>query len=244
MNVRLAGGLLCLMVVACASANYRTPGAGVSPQVLAKADGDIAEVMKREPTAVFPARVAIARIEAAGYQTRGAQCYGTGRMCLVTAREVESDQDLARIASLPMVAAAAPLGRLLLPEALNSTKDLRLAAASMKADLLLVYSIDTRFEVESTSIGPLQLVSLGLLPTEKAHVFATASAALFDVRTGFVYGVAESTATEEQRANLWSTAEAVDDSRLRAEAQAFRSMLSEFEKLWQGIVREHAHAAN
>ena len=46
-------------------------------------------------------------------------------------------------------------------------------------------------------------------PVRTADTNATASAALIDVRTGFVYGVAESTATEEQRASVWSTESAI-----------------------------------
>jgi len=128
---------------------------------------------------------------------------------------------------------------MLLSGEVNSVKDLRLGAAALKADLLLVYSIDTRFHVESQDIGPLALMSLGFLRNKKAQVTATASAALFDVRTGFVYGVAESTATEEQRATVWSSQGAVETSRLRAESEAFQELLNEYEKLWRGIVREH-----
>lgn len=238
MNLRLAGCLSGVLLYGCAT--YQTPGAGVSMRQLSRGDEDIAEVMKREPTAAFPARIAIARVEAPGYYTRGAQCYGRGRMCLVTAHEVEKDEDYERVAHLPMVAGAAPIGRMLLSGEVNSLKDLRLAAASLKADLLLVYSIDTRFHVESQDIGPFALVSLGFLPNKKAHVTATASAALFDVRTGFVYGVAESTATEEQRASVWSSEAAIESSRLRGESGAFQGLLNEFEKLWRGIVLEHA----
>jgi hypothetical protein len=208
-------------------------------QDVEKADTDIGEIMKREPAAAFPARIAVARVEAPGYRTNGAQCFGKGRMCLVTAHEVESDQDFDRLANLEMVAGLAPLGRMLIPTEIRSVKDLRLGAASVKADMLLIYSIDTRFNVESADIGPLALISLGFLPNKKAHVTATASAVLYDVRTGFVYGVAESTATEQQRATAWSSGAAVDASRVRAERQAFQGLLGEYEKLWRGIVREH-----
>jgi hypothetical protein len=71
---------------------------------------------------------------------------------------------------------------------------------------------------------------------------ATASAALYDVRTGFVYGVAESTATEKQRATVWSSAAAVDASRVRAGHQAYQGLLGEYEKPLRGIVREHQPA--
>jgi hypothetical protein len=252
MNARLIGALLALMVAGCAS--YVTPGAGVrvgdlskfdtdiakADTNVAKVDTDIAEVLKREPTASFPAHIVIARIESPGYYTRRAQCVGRGRMCVVTTHEIETDKDFDRIASLPMVADAAPIGRLLLPEQIDSVRDLRLGAARLKADMLLVYSIDTRFHVEAGDLAPLELVSLGFFPNRKARVTATASAALFDVRTGFVYGVAESSATEEQRTTIWASEDVIDHARLRAEGAAFQGLLSEYEKLWQRLVRKQA----
>jgi hypothetical protein len=129
---------------------------------------------------------------------------------------------------------------MLVPEQIESVKDIRQGAASLKTDIVLLYSLDTHFNVDSTDIGPLALISLGFLPNKKAYVTSTASAALFDVRTGFVYGVAESTAKEDQRATFWSSDEAVEKSRLKAEANAFQGMLTEIEKLWKGIVEEHA----
>ena len=83
-----------------------------------------------------------------------------------------------------MVRAVAPLSRLLLPSELDSLKDLRLAAARLKTDLLIVYSIDTTFHVEATPLGPLSAITLGFLPNKEAHVTATTSGALVDTRTG------------------------------------------------------------
>jgi len=235
---KLGAALAALTLAGCA-ATYVTPAAGVRAEALQKADDDIAEVLRREPTASFPARIAIARVETSRYSTPGAECFGRGRMCVVIGHDVETDQDFERIADLPGVAGAVPIGRMLLPEQIDSIKDLRLGAASLKADLLLAYSFDTRFHVEGTEIGPLELVSLGLLPHKKAHVTVTASAALFDVRTGFVYGTAEGLATEEQRANLWSTGQAIEDSRITAERKAFQDLLKDLPRLWKGILAEY-----
>lgn len=232
---------LALCMAGCAT--YQTPGAGVNVGNLSQADGDIAEVMKREPAAAFPSRIAMARVESTGYSSRNNKCYGKGAFCVVTTRDIETDQDIERLGRLPMIAGVAAMSRILLPDTLNSIKDLRLAAANLKADLLLVYSVDTRFNVESTDIGPLALISLGFLPNKKAVVSTTASAALFDVRTGFVYGVAEATATEQQRATMWSSAEAIDSARLQTEAESFQKLLGEFEKLWKRVVEEHARKA-
>ncbi len=231
--------VVAFLVSGCAT--YQTPGAGINVGNLSKADEDIAEVMKREPASPFPARIAMARVQSTGYYSRNNnQCYGKGAFCILTARDIETEQDFERLGRLPMISGIAAMSRILLPEKLDSIKDLRLAAANLKTDLLLVYSVDTHFRVESTDIGPLALISLGFLPNKKATVSTTASAALFDVRTGFVYGIAESTAIEKQRATTWSSEGAIESSRLKTEAQSFQQLLGEFEKLWKGVIEQYA----
>lgn len=241
-SFHIAACSLALLLSACAT--YQTPGAGINIGNLSKADTDIAELMKREPASPFPARIAIARAQTSGYYSRNNQCYGKGNYCVVTTRDVETEQDFERLGRLPMISGIAAMSRILLPEQLNSIKDLRVAAATLKTDMLLVYSLDTRFKVESTDIGPLALVSLGFLPNKKAHVSTTASAALFDVRTGFVYGAVEATAKEQQRATVWSSEEAIDNSRLKTEAASFQQLLGEFEKLWKGVVEAGVRRGN
>ena len=184
--------------------------------------------MAREPTAAFPANVAIVRAQASGYSNRSSGCYGVGSFCVVTVRDVESEEDFQRLLDLPMIAGVAPMNRILLPVQLQSLRDLRTAAAQLKTDMLLVYSFDTRFRVETDDVGPLQTIALGFLPTREAQVSTTASAALFDVRTGFLYGVAEATAREEQRASMWSTESAVDSARERTETESFKLLVTEF----------------
>ena len=149
------------------------------------------ELLTLQPAAPFPARLALARAQASGYYPRSNQCYGEGRYCVVTTGDIETEEDLERISQLPLVSGVAAMGRILLPPKLDSIKDLRRAAATLRTDLLLVYTLDTGFRIENTDIGPLALISLGFLPNKEARVTSTASAALFDVRTGFLYGVAE-----------------------------------------------------
>jgi len=237
----MVGLAFTLVVSGCAT--YQTPGAGINIGNLSKADADIAELMKREPAASFPARLAVVRIQASGYDSGHRSCYGNGRYCVLTARDIEAEQEVSRLSRLPMIAGIAAMSRMLLPETPDSMKDLRLAAASLKTDMLLVYSVDTHFTVESTDIGPLALISLGFLPNKEAHVTATAACVLVDVRTGFVYGTAESTATEQQRASMWSSEAAIDSSRLKAEEQAFRQMIGDFDKLWKGVAETYAGKA-
>jgi len=169
-----------LVLQGCAT--YTTPSAGVN--ISALSDSDISELLKIEPASQFPARVAVARVQEAGYYSRTNEGYGSGRYSVVTTRDIEQDADFERLAQLESIDAIAPLNRLLLPKHLSSLKDLRLASARLKTDLLLVYSVDTSFHVEGTPLGPLTAITLGFLPSKKAYVSATTSAALVDVRTG------------------------------------------------------------
>jgi hypothetical protein len=192
------------------------------------------------PAAPFPARIAVVRAQASGYRSESARCFGTGLFCVVTTRDIEPEEALDRLSRLPQVTGVARVTRLLLPPTLESTRELRRVAATLHTDLLLVYSVDTGFTVEHTEIGPLAVISLGFLPNKTARVSSTASAALFDVRTGFLYGVAEATASEHQRTTAWSTVAAIDNARRKAEAEAFGKLIGEIEGLWSDVLRAHA----
>ena len=227
------------LVALAGCATYTTPGAGVSIENLAKADLDIAELLKAEPAASFPARVAVVRVQASGYSSATNQCYGHGQFCVVTTRDIEPDESYEMLGKLPQVVGLGLMNRLLLPSKFTSTRELRQSAAKLKADLLLVYSLDTAFRIENTDLGPMAVVTLGFLPTKNARVTATASAAMFDVRTGFVYGVAEASAVEEQRGTFWSSSEAVDNARQKAETAAFQKLVGEVAKFWDDVLKTH-----
>lgn len=232
--------LIFLFMILSGCASYTTPGRGVNIQNLSAADSSIADLLKVQPASPFPARMAIVRVQASGYYSHSNQCYGEGQFCVVTTRDVESEASFEQLGKLPQIEAVAVMNRLLLPGNLVSTMDLRRVAATLKTDLLLIYTLDTGFTIESTDIGPLQVISLGFLPTENAIVRSTASAVIFDVRTGFIYGVAEATASEEQRASSWSSSDAVDAARKTAEKTAFDKLIPEIEKLWKNILATHA----
>lgn len=87
------------------------------------------------------------------------------------------------------------------------------------------------------------MITLGLLPSKTATITTTASAVLFDVRTGFIYGTAETTAAQDQRSSAWSTRQAIDDARLATEKVAFQKLVDEVETMWPGLVAAHAVAA-
>lgn len=243
MNRSLIGGLFmvsALLVIALTGCTtYQTPGAGVNVGDLSQSSTDIAELMRREPAAEFPARIAVVRIQAPGYLPGAASCHGQGRYCVVTARDIESDDEYQRLERLSGVAGVGPISSILLPPTMRSIEDLRLVAANLKADMVLIYSVDTRFHVDGHSLGPLSVVSLGMIPNKKAYVTTTASAVLVDVRSAFIYGVAESTASDDQRATIWSTHQAIERARTATERQSFVGLVGEIERLWQGMLRSN-----
>ena len=217
-------------------ATYTTPGGGVS--IPAITEGDVGEALAREPAAQFPAHLIVARIQAPGYVSYSNRGYGGGGYTVVTTRDIETDEDFDRIRAMPGIASVGPLSRVLMPTQLNTTRDLRTAAAQLRGDVILMYTLDTSFRTDTQQLGPLQAVSLGFFPNKEAYVTATCAAAFIDVRTGYVYGVAEATATEEQRSNFWNTEAAIEDARAAAEREAFSASLTEVEKLWATIVAQ------
>jgi hypothetical protein len=229
-------GLVCM--TGCTSARYVTPGRGVDLSGIA--DTDIRERLSRQPAAPFPARLAVVRVQSSGYRSHCIESYGEGRYSVVTTRDIEQDRHIQRLQRLALISGVAPLNRLVLPYHLHSDKELRIGAAGVQADLLLMYTLDTSFRVKNNDIGPLGLLTLGFLPVDEAQVNTTASAAILDVRTGFIYGLCESFAREQQIASAWSSSEAVEQSRVRAERKAFEQMLGEVEHMWTQVLNQHA----
>lgn len=242
--------LLSVALAGCAS--YAAPGGpadlravGVANQELQRAaqtDGSVVQALDKRPLARFPTGIAVARLQAPGYESQTARGWGTGAYSIVTTRDVERPEQVERLAKLPMVLGVAPLNRLLLPPHFKTDLELRQAAASLHADVLLVYTLDTTFRVEDKA-APLTVLTLGLSPNHKAYVVCTASAVLMDTRNGYVYGVAEATDRQDQLASGWTTDSAVDDARRRCEAKAFDKLVGELEQAWAGVVRNYAKPA-
>ena len=227
-----------LNLAGCAS--YVTPGGAVSIPAITAAD--VGEALAREPAASFPAHLIVARVQAAGYSSYSNHGYGQGSYTVLTTRDIETDDDFRRLNALPGVASLGPLSRVLIPRELDSILDLQKAAAQLRGDVMLLYTLDTSFRTDTVRIGPLQAVSLGFFPNKKPHVTATCAAAFVDVRTGYVYGVAEGTATEQQRANVWNTQAAIEGARAKAERAAFAAAMIEMEKVWSVILAENRTA--
>ncbi|MEW8027661.1 MAG: hypothetical protein AB2794_14800 [Candidatus Thiodiazotropha endolucinida] len=220
-------------------ASYTTPGGGV--QLSHLADADINDLMSKEPAASFPANISVARVQAPGYQSYKVNSFGTGRYSVVTTREVESEVDFKKLSELPQVAGIAPLNRILLSTNLDSVRSLREASARLKADILLIYTFDTSFHAGEQKFAPLNVISLGFLKNKEVSVTTTVSAAFFDVRTEYLFGLSEATARESKNASVWSTSDAVDDMRVTTEKAAFQKLLPEIEKTWSDILTQYAN---
>jgi hypothetical protein len=234
------------VVLACAGcATYTAPGRGADLASMRDApagqlvDAAVVPRWRAEPAASFPVTLAVARIQAPGYRSRTTRSVGDGAFSVVTVRDVETDDDIRRIGALSSVDGVVTMSRLLVPSDLRSDADLRVAAADLHADMLLLYTFDTVFNV-ADKLSPLSTVTLGLFPTKAAHVTSTASAIIVDSRTGYVYASAESTAHEDQAANAWTSGNAVDESRRRAERRALDGLVERIEATWPGVVARHA----
>jgi hypothetical protein len=232
--------------VASGCASYRTPGVaadfhamGITPeQAATQTDASINDRLDRKPLAGFPTNIAVVRVQGPYYRSQTARGYGTGGFTVVTTRDVETPEAFDQLAGLPMVEGIAPLNRLVLPAEFSSEKSLREAAASVQADMLLLYTFDTEFETDK-KVAPLGLITLGLFPDRLARVTSTASAALIDTRNGYVYGLSEATGHDDQLTNAWNNTDAIDSSRRKAEREAFDGLVKEVQSLWSGVVKRY-----
>jgi hypothetical protein len=225
----------CMGVECSPGADFRALGIADPP---AQIDPAVADRLGRQPASAFPAVVAAMRIQGPGFREgdrRGLWAPADGKAVVVTVRDVERQEDFDRLAKLPLVSAVIPVNGLAAPSRISSETDLRAAAGSVHADLLLLYTIDTTWRTETTLplVGGL---TLGAFPNRSAVVTSTAAGALLDVRTGYVYTLAEATNHQEQIANTWTSDSAVDQTRRRTERKAFEGLLDSFERSWPRVV--------
>ena len=232
--------LLSLLVLAsffAGCASYVTPAGRADLANISSSS--MRESFSAKPAARFPAAIATVRVQEPKYRNynidREGGAYGSGRYSVVLTREVENDADLDRLNKLSQVGGVIGLNRLLLPERLDSDRDLREAAARLKADMVLLYTFDTSFHNNDESVA-LNVVTLGISPTRKVFVRVACSALLLDTRTGFIYSAVEANEKREVRTNAWESRETADRARRDAEQAAFHKLVTEFTKSWPQVV--------
>jgi hypothetical protein len=215
---------------------YLTPGDGAPMRTIAD---NASEAVERLPEAQFPASVAVIRVQAADYRSFGAEGVGQGNYSVVYLHEVEKPADFDAIADWPQVLGVVPLSRLTLPVTLRTFHDLLAAAAGVQADILFAYTFDTRFHIENDTFPPEQKITLGVLPGRQARVTSTASALFADVRSGFIYGLAEGEASEYSSMTKWTKPSDADATRLKAERAAFEAMMADAKHTWGKIAAHY-----
>ncbi|GAB2188793.1 hypothetical protein MAH1_04000 [Sessilibacter sp. MAH1] len=230
--------LLLITLVGC-STNYVTPGAAVNINDIT--DKEISDILSIKPAATFPTNLATVRVQASGYSNHQTTSYGQGRYSVVTVREVEADSDYDQLKSLPQVRGVAPINKILLPQDLDTIKTLREASAKLKSDILMVYTFDTYFHANGQKFIPLNVIALGFLNNKEVSVTTTVSAAFFDVRTEYLYGIAEATSSKSKFTSVWGESGVVDDLRLETEKTAFKNLIPEIKNTWNGIIQEYAN---
>ncbi|MCH8544880.1 MAG: hypothetical protein LAT61_15060 [Alcanivorax sp.] len=198
------------------------------------------EVPLAEMSERFPAQIVVARVVPRSEHRGAYMCQASSHYCLVTSRDVESQEQYSRLMSLPGITGMRMLTPLIVSGKIMNMEDLRVAAAGLHADMLLVYMVQTQ---ENTSIGrswPLDVATLGLLPSKQNNLVVTASATLYDTRTGYVYGTLEAATRADLRTSMWNGG-LVDASRIAAlEREAFATLVERFEPLWESVLRIHA----
>lgn len=236
--------LLFLTTSACSlSSSYITPGRAADLRRLAPTpsnDASIEEALARKPAAGWPATLATVRVQDGGYRSASWEPRSSGGTATVVGvREIETPEQLARLKALPQVRDIAVASTLIFPEQIRGELDLRTAAAKMQADLLLVYTLDTRFS--GGDAAPfLALITLGIAPTKVESVTSTAQCILLDVRSGFFYGAAEATEKLEHNTSQLLGELQIERTRLKLETKAFDKLVTAFEAAWPEIVARHA----
>lgn len=229
----VASAMSLLFCAGCAS--YTTPGGPVKLAEISRVDDEMAS---RQPSPKFPASIGVVRVQAPRYASASTGSYGKGAFSLVTAQELIGDPQLAAIGGWASVGKVQTLDPNLLPSKFDSLDDLRLAAAKLQIDVLLVTTVDTVFAAGGKTFGPSADFKLGKSGSDAA-IRSTASAVFIDVRTGFSYGEAQAGAQATDLAAAGASDKSLDKLRLDTERQAFDAFLAEAQTTWAGIERRY-----
>jgi len=236
--------LVLALSLASACQSYVPPGEGADLSGFVPSgasEEEIQSILARKPVAPFPATVALLRVQGATYSSASyGRSYGSqgARFSLMSVRELETEQQLARISAWPWVREVALGNSLLNDSKARDELDLRKMAAQLQADLTVIYTIDTAFRSDDEA-PLLTVVSLGLIPTYVDSITATASAVMVDTRTGYLYGTAEATERRDRRTGLLYKDSTLDQTRLEIERAAFAKLVDEFERMGVLVAERH-----
>ncbi|TAJ19109.1 MAG: hypothetical protein EPO68_06830 [Planctomycetota bacterium] len=243
---------ICVVSVACTSTDERywrgdlgslgiaAPAPDAANGAASGASSDpVAAAYARAPQAQLPARVAVARLESRetepSWRRETSPRTTSAKLVLANKADAVTSAAYQRLAALPEVADLTPLNTLVAAQTIESQEQLRAAAAAVQADLVYAYTFDS-YAKTRTNLPGLYVLSLGLLgflPLVSIEVETTASGALIDVRSGYVYGVADATETIKSSTDGWSLDEDIPRTREKAETAAFEKLNAAFEQRWK-----------
>lgn len=231
--------LLAAILAGCSASvgTFETP-ADVNDALLKDAETDVAKEFSRKPAAQFPPFIAVARL--AGNEERDTARYfyqrnSTGIDALDLSDTPGHQQILDALAKQPGIQGVGALNALIIPRGEpNALKAIRRAAAKIHADMAFIYVVNSGRHVEDQA--PLfSFLSLGLAPLQKLDANATLSAALIDVRTGYIYGVISATADKQDRSIGWLSRSESKSLRLESEAEVFSKLVESIPGSWKSV---------
>lgn len=242
----VVASLVALASCGATRSTYVPPSRGADLQAIAPQSAgraDIEEILSRKPTGEWPAVIAAVRVQS--HFENGASRSETRivpAQVVSGVREIETDEQLARLGALPNVRGVALASPLLFAGAIDDDLDLRAGAAAMHADLLLVYTLNTTIRQEDDS-PILRIFTPGIAPTVQESVTATAQSILLDVRTGAFLGAAEATERGERRLSSALHDDSGERRYLELEREAFQKLVGAFESTWPAVVERFAPQA-
>lgn len=243
LSYALSSALLATLA-SCANTAYVTP---IEPvDLLAISDHGVRAGFAPQPFASYPAHVAIVRVQADAYQNAWRPITGVETLHVMSGARtgpIELEQS-ERIAELEGVVDVVVPNRLVLDDArLGELDDLRDEVAPLRPDLLLVYTLDTRVDLDMEAIGLVDLLTIGLLLEDRQTISCTASALVVDVRSGFVWSTFDAYADSEHDVARWFRPPPESDWLEAVEAEATDALVEQVVTSWPrlaGRVREAA----
>ena len=150
-------------------------------------------------------------------------------------RDVEKYDDMQRLSNLPHVRESFQVGARFLPTAFFTDAELRQAATAQGAEILIVYTFDSRYSIDNYYQTPGMLL-LDVRPDRVVRMTVNADAAVLDARTGQVLGRFTASQSKDELAATWSSDENAQQYRRIAEAKAFTDMVTQIQKQWKNVV--------
>ena len=199
-----------------------------------RVDAEVDALYKLKPTLNFPARIALTKVQ-------------HNRLVKPTDPEIAQFQQLAEKlgAEFGEFVVVDPVMADLAAETVNAAKrdprsDLRRAAALLKADYTLAYSVDSRSRSEQNalSLTDLTIVGMWIAPTRNVSAEAVAQAAIVDVRTGLPLGSTSAEADSQGVSRAISESENRYERAQVAETEALSALAIEVEGLSRQLMDE------